>query len=191
MAFAPLQEHFSFRDSKGNVARVSMYAYSDNAGVTFPRLSYEDMTIILGDILTLTNAVVVSTVGPLTTPTGPLVYGAAIEFSSVFDKAVFVFQDTDGIQHGYQIPAPLSTIFAADFETIDNTNANVKQFIADMTNTAYNGTNPNVNMFEAVHSRSGLALSKYVGGYRRRAKMTRRTTLKILTPSLSAGLPEE
>jgi len=75
------------------------------------------------------------------------------------DKATFTFLDSAGKYHSYRVPAPKESIFQADRETVDLTNADVTAFAAYVTGNFI--------------SQTGASLVSLVGGKRIRLKSGR------------------
>lgn len=96
-------------------------------------------------------------------------YGTAAVFQSVEDKAVLVFQDGQGALSRFQLPAPKAAVFLADGETVDVVGA-ASAFIISMETFCY-GRDTDT---------SPLA---FVGGYRLRRKIIRRTNIWTTNPA--------
>lgn len=178
-------QSFTFYDAKQQRAGMRMYT---NAATN--ALETSDMAAISTDLGALSNTSLVAGTsvrsnGPATSNAAPVTPGSTSNYQDVADKAVFVFQDTSGALHKYQVPCPKSTIFLADQETIDFTNAAVKQFVADMTATTFSGTAATTSA--ATTSRNAVALVASVGGYRRRGKSPRKFNIYTRNSILTGG----
>src|SRR5215469_8761456 len=126
MAVHAQKQSLTYRDAKGNTARYSFFV---DGGTTANAASSAAGTVIAA-IAPLTNAVLQSAVGPSLVVQQEVVYGTNATFASVEDKAVFTFQTATGDIHRTQIPAPVSSIFLADGETVDPANTAVVTYVA-------------------------------------------------------------
>lgn len=178
------RQSFSYRDNKGNVARVTMFASIQGTAVA---TDVRTLMVSIGGLITpLTWAALQSANGPWS-EYGVAQYGAHNSggaYESVIDKAVLVFQDAAGTLHRYEIPAPKVSIFKADKITVDPANTDVAALIAAMSGTP--GTNS-----AFVTSRSGNFLANYMGGFYKARKIRRRLNVLVLQPDLTASLPAE
>jgi hypothetical protein len=177
-------QSYTFYDAKQQSARVSIYvnragtiAQQEADGVEFGVA----MAGLSNTSLDLSGSVRAK--GPYTSTPTPVSPGTAATYQDVADKAMFFFTDAQGQLHRYQIPCPLASIFLADAETVDFTNAAVKQFVADFTHTTFGGTAPIAS--NAVVSRNGAVLTAAVGGQRRRGKTPRRFSIYTRNPTLT------
>lgn len=179
-----LAQTFTFYDAKQQLARMKVYI-ADQAFAT-AATDGENIANTLAPLSNSSQAAggVVRSNGPFTSNAVPVSPGTAATYEDVADKAVFVFQDAFGGLHRYQVPCPKTAIFLADQETIDFTNALVKQFVANVTNTTFAGTAP-VGMTNALVSREDVPLTAAVGGYRRRGKTPRKFNIFTRNPALS------
>jgi len=178
---------YTFYDAKQQSAQLRLFI-ADDSGSTLH--DYTDGFNIGVDLAALSNSSVagdgaIRGHGAYTSDPNPVSPGAASTYLDVADKAVFVFQDSVGTLHKYQVPNPKSTIFLADQETIDFTVTAVKQFVADMTHATFSGTAPTVSSTNPVVSRSAVPLASSVGGYRRRGKTPRKFNIFTRNPALS------
>jgi hypothetical protein len=64
-------------------------------------------------------------------------YGTAANYLDVEDKMEMVFVDVNGNLHRYQVPAPLTTDFLADQETMNGADTNVSAIITDLQTFGY------------------------------------------------------
>jgi len=168
---AGLAEAVTFRDAKGNTARVSFFVDSGGTAIT----QHAAAAAVITAMEALSNAIVQAYKGPATNPSIAVVYGANATFASIEDKAIFTFLTADGSTHRYQIPAPLEAIFLADGETVDPSNTAVTAFTsAVVANTV---------------GRTGTAITFGAFGTRIRRKMRRRINIFTKDPSLSG--PDE
>lgn len=118
----------TFRDAKGNTSKITFFvdgSVSANAAATA-------MSNVLAATTPLTNAVLQSATGPFLVAQQEVVYGTNSTYATIEDKAVFTFQTATGALHRPQIPAPKAALFQADGETIDNSNALVIAYVAEI-----------------------------------------------------------
>lgn len=181
------REVYTFYDAKQQSAKLSLYVASDGV-VADPA---DDAAFIGIDLGNLSNSSTVTggggnTIrahGPFTTNPQKVTAGSTSNYQDIADKAEFFFADVNGGLHRYLVPAPKSTIFLADQETVDFTQAPVKQFVADMTASTFSGTvNNTVN---PVVTRNAVPLSAAVGGLRRRGPTPRKFNIYTRNPTLS------
>jgi hypothetical protein len=158
---------FTYRDDKGNVARVSMFVTAADLAAAAAA-----MTTLQPLQTALSNCVLVNAKGPYTTSPAAAGYGANAEYETVEDKAVMTFVTASGALHRYQIPAPKSALFLADGETIDPANATVAAYTAGV-------------IAQLVSSRDGSDITAYIGGVRIRRKLQKRTNIYTLAPNLT------
>lgn len=161
MAATIAQVVYTARDNRGRTRTLKTYvAYTTGATDT--------LETVAGGLLPLiqacSNAAWKLNIGTPST----LAYGATAQFDSVVDKAMMVFQDTNGNLHRYNIVAPLLSIFKTDQVTVDPANVNVSAF------TAY--------MIANARSRDQVLLGTFVGGVRRTGKLPKRLNIFILEP---------
>lgn len=151
----------TFRDAKNQTSTMHYFAgAADAATAATAALSIE------GAVAPLTNATVRSGDNSALAPQA----GTAAALEDVEDKANFVFQSTFGSIHRYSVAAPKLSIFLADEETIDYTNADVAAFV-----TAFTG---------AAATRDGQGLSS-VGGSRDRVRLQRKFNVRTRNPTLT------
>jgi hypothetical protein len=159
-------ESTTWRDVKGNTARIRWYVDStltDSA-------AHSAASAVINAITAITNSAFQSAAGPATSVAGPAVYGTAAQFTTVEDKAVMTFTAADGALHRYQIPAPKVSMFEVDQETVNATDTNTAAYItAALANQV---------------TRSGAALTAFVGGIRIRRKLHRKLSIYTLVPEL-------
>lgn len=176
-------QFITYRDAKGNTARVSFYL-DDNGGD-----NNSDATLvesIITAINAISNAAYQSASGAVS-HFGVVQYGAsAVEYQPIQTKAVLTYQDVAGGLHRLQIPSPKSTIFLADLETVNPANAGIIALNALMASTTVPSTGT-----AFVSSRSGLLISNYMGGVLKSTKLRRKLTTFVLTPTLTPSEPAE
>jgi hypothetical protein len=192
-AASPRREVYTFCDVKYNKAKTTFYmpptlsaANASDQGASLARDLFAMQTgrgVFEDDGTTP----VVRCHGPYTTQNQPWETGVNSDgdYRSVEDKAVMVFGDANGGIHRFQIAGPEASIFYPDQETVDPTQAVVSQFIADVLNSTYNGFSPQTTVHAAFVGNSGIALTYWIGGYRRRAKQQRKLTIFTLDPMLT------
>ena len=183
MASVPWKQSVTFRDSKNQTATVSWWTVYDTT--TSRDIIGADADAKVAALAALSNCVIASSHGAHNAEPGPVVSGANAVYENVEDKAVFTFQTAAGEIHRYQVPAPKTAIFQADGETVDFSNALVKLFVADWTNTTFSGTAPDASNLLAVSSRGGLVLTVSNGGSRRRVKIERKFNTFTRNPALT------
>jgi hypothetical protein len=105
-----------------------------------------------------------------------VVYGASGNFDDAEDSAVLNFQTVNGGLAKISVPAPKSTIFLADNQTIDPANASVSAF----TVALIGGTN---GFFGAT--KTGAVMNLFVGGLRVRRRTRRKLNIFVKNPQLS------
>lgn len=158
-------EHLTYRDCKGNTARMTFYTSQTTEGAA---------TTAFGNIVTgiagITNAALQSALGAYEISPQAVLYGTTDEFKTVEDKAVFTFQTAAGDIHRFQVPCPKSSIFLADGETVDATNTNVVAFTSAVVAGASN--------------RSGTGIVFGGFGIRRRTKPRRKLNIFVKSPGL-------
>jgi hypothetical protein len=111
----------------------------------------------------------------------PVAYGASgVVYQNAWQQAQMEFQDSSGGIHRYRIPAPLVAIFDTDRLTVlnDGTQAAVVAYVAAMKTAS--GT-------AFVSSRSGQALTKFIGGILVEGRQPRRFNAFIKSSHLVAG----
>ena len=181
-----LPQSYGYRDARGMTAQVRILL---DATATVAQAEQNGANIRV-DINALTNAAPQGAHGPYTENVRNVNYGAAGGFQDAADKAVFFFQDGAGRLHKYQIPAPISSMFLVDQETIDPSNAGVKQFVADMLNVTFNGTAPTTGQTKSAVTANGSPLITFLGGERTRQKLSRKANIFTLGPTETVDEPE-
>jgi|SRR5215472_1068307 len=192
-----VKQTYTIRDHKGNNARMVVYlssSYSPTTGnAAATALGADIYAMQTGNTVLQPDGITANVrgLGYYTTYAQPWegVFNSSGDYLTVEDKAVFVFQDTAGAIHRYQVPAPLHTMFFADQETIDPSQTVVKQFVADMLQITFGGTAPNAATLHPIESAAGTALGSFVGGFRLRKKMQRKVNIFTKDPTL--GIPAE
>lgn len=164
---ATFPEAFTYRDDKGNIARVSVYVTD-----TTLALSATDMSNLSALITPITNAVLTNAKGPFTTSPAAVGYGANADYEACEDKAVLTFVTSTGALHRYQVPAPKAAIFLADGETVDAANTDVAALVAGV-------------IANKVSSRDGALITAFIGGTRARRKLNRRLNIYTKNPQLT------
>jgi hypothetical protein len=156
-----------FVDCRGFRARTTFYLDYTNMATSalgahslFPRIA------------TMSNANYQSGGGLLYGDNLPVQYGSNDVYSSVEDKAVFIFGDASGQCHKMELPAPSSLLFLPDGETLDIDNADVTSF----TELAF---------IYNICGRSGSHWTSLIGGYRTRRRNQRKLSVYIKNPSLT------
>lgn len=164
---AALRLALRFRDAKGNVSRMS-FLYGDATGAAI----LTDQDTLKGHLAAITNCSVQEVSGPLRT----VVYGTNAEFPTVEDKAVLVFSDTQGSRHSFQVPAPKTSVFESDGETVNSANAGVAAVITDINTFVYG-------------FQTDTAPLVYTGGYRLRRKTHRKVNINVKSANLDEPNP--
>jgi hypothetical protein len=187
------KQTFTIRDHKAFTAKMVFYispsytaAQIGNAAEALDQDIYAMQTG--NSVLDPSGAIaLVKAHGPFTTQAQPWTnaFNSTGDYKAVEDKAVFVFQDQAGVVHRYQLPCPLASIFMADQQTIDVSQAVVKQFLADMLFQTIGGTAPGANTLHPIVSASNYPLMSFVGGYRLMRKMQRKFNIFTLNPALN------
>lgn len=155
---------FIFRDAKSNIAKTKMWIAQTAANFE------PTAATLVADLQAISNANVSSSIDNAAAPTN----GTAATYLDVEDKAVLVFQDFYGAQHRFQVPAPKSTIFLADQETVDPTNSAVLTLINDMSSGGV-----------GVTTRQGITLTGMLGGFRARRHLHRKVNINTKNPALT------
>jgi len=185
MANSARLQTVTFRDSKRYPAKTSFYVVNTGA-LTAVQLQTNAGNII-NDITALTNAAFQSSAGPSTSvPTAP-VTGAQATYETAEDKLQMVFTTATGVIHRYDIPAPLAVVFLNDGETVDNTSALVKQYIADMLNQTYLAVPVSAGQTAGACSRNAEVLSAFIGGIRVRKRLQRKQSILSVSPQGGEG----
>jgi hypothetical protein len=194
------RQSYTFRDRKANTAKMSIWLPTQlndlSATLSAAQLAAEGVVYGLdlyalqgGDTqFELDGATpTLKAIGPYTTPEQPWqnVFNSAGDYLNVEDKGLFVFQDAAGFLHRFQVPIINASNFLADGETIDQTNGAVKHFVADMLKATFGGTAPSASIVATAVSQAGVQLVKFIGGYRIRRRLHRKTNIFTRNPSLS------
>jgi hypothetical protein len=152
---------YSFRDAKGQVARMRVLIGGASAGAV-ETASQGFKT----EIQATTNAFVW-----LPNQDGPLrTYGTAANYQDVEDKMILTFHDPAGYLHRYQVAAPLLTDFLTDQETVNSADANVSSLLGAFAGNIYGRP-------------TDTAALVYIGGVRIRRKLIRRFNILTLNPA--------
>jgi hypothetical protein len=170
---ATFPQTVSYRDDKGQTAKVSMFVVNATAAGALAA-----GTAIVNAMDDLTNAANNGARGAYTSPPTTNTYGANATYESIEDKAVLTFQTSTGALHRYQIPAPLEGIFEADGETVKtpDSGGDAQQVLLDTFVAAMVGD---------AASRDGVLLASYIGGIRIRRKFQRKFNIFTQNPSLT------
>jgi redox-sensitive bicupin YhaK (pirin superfamily) len=160
----------TFRDDKGQTASVRWYVTAATQAD-----AATDAAAQVGFMAALSNAAVQSVRGASNMSPAAVVYGTNADYEDIEDKASFVFETAAGSIHRYQIPAPKASIFLADGETIDFTNAAVATFVSNWIGL---GPGP-------TSDRDGNGLAVSVGGTRTRVRQQRRFSTITRNPTLT------
>jgi hypothetical protein len=163
---AVAKQSYTFRDSKGNTARISFFVSGANATAQATAANNVFVTIT-----PLTNAAFQSSSGPETAVPTEVVYGTSATYENAEDKAVFTFQTAAGGIHRYQIPAPIAGMFLADGETVDNSNVAVTAFVSAV--------------IANVVDRNGNPVAFGANGVRARRKLHRKLSIFTKNPTLT------
>lgn len=156
-----------WRDAKGNTATTRYYVASGGTLTTQNTAALA----IYNAMVPLTNASAQALHGPANAPATEVIYGTNAEFPTVEDKVVFTFQSANGSIHRYQIPAPKSSIFLADGETVDPANTDVVAYTSAVVANAF--------------SRDDIAVTFGGFGIRKRVKLRRKLTIFTKDPTLT------
>lgn len=175
-----LSETVSYRDARGQLGRTSFFLDSRNTPIEGYTAQF-----IANDISALSNAAFQSAKGPWTSDAAAVVYGTTEEFPDVEDKAILTFSTATGALHKISVPAPVSTMFYVDGETVDIEDPAVQQLVADVTFTTYMGTPPTTGVAYALVSRDGNPLTMFIGGQRVRRRFQRKLTIYTKDPTES------
>ena len=160
-----------YKDAKGQTGAFRFYVTAANPA---------DLVAVEQGVQTataaITNALLFSIPGGWDglEATGEL--GNTGTYQDITLKANMTFVDTNGAIHRYQIPAPKLAIFEADGVTVDGDQTDVAAWVTAML-FAYAGPSN-------VCSRSGHALSNFVGGTLLKRKQRRRLNIFIEDPQL-------
>lgn len=163
---AAVVEILTWRDAKGNTARTKFYVNGTTltADDTAARAVFNAMTPI-------SNAHLQAAVGAATISPTEVIYGTNADFPSIEDKAVFTFQTAAGAIHRLSVPAPISSIFLADGETVDQTNTAVVTFTSAVVANCV--------------SQGDQAIAFGGFGIRKRVKNRRKLNMFIKDPTLT------
>lgn len=177
-----LRYFVTVRDAKGWTGRTGVWiTYDAGDPANFQDVATCAATL-RNAILGLSNAAFQSDGGASGDSSAiPAAYGAAgVEYQEAWQHAVMTFEDSAGNVHRYRIPAPKVAIFDTDKTTVlnDGTQALVVAYVNAMKNAS--GT-------AFVSSRSGLALTKFIGGIEVGGKQPRRFNGLIKSSHLVAG----
>lgn len=159
-----------FRDARGQVGRLRYYI-NVGGGTLAHSVALSDA--IRSQLVLLTNAALVSSVGLDGNVLNPNQYGANAEYPNVEDKARLSFIMSNNTLSHMDIPAPKLSMFLVDGETVDP--AQVAALTAALAVTGAGGEFPS--------TKNGAAYIAFVGGMRRRARFQRKMTIWTLNPA--------
>lgn len=159
-------ETITYRDVKGQTAKTSFFVSEAT-----PAAALTAAQAIVNAFDALTNGARQNAKGAYTTPPSPVGYGANAVFKDIEDKAVLTFTTASGAIHRYQVPAPVASLFLADEETVDSSNADIATLFAAMSGVA--------------SSRDGSLINAFIGGIRIRRRFQRRFNIFTKDPTLS------
>lgn len=158
------KQSYSWRDAKGQVARTSFV-------VLFDGVAFADAESSAGGVraalVALSNAALAGRNGFDAQVTVPS-YGAVAVYEDVEDKASFTFIASDGTLHRLSVPAPKSTIFLADGQTVDTTNA-----LVTALQTAFNVATGASGARVGTRALATFSATSLIGGIRLRRKTQR------------------
>jgi hypothetical protein len=160
---AALHKSFGFRDAKGNTSRMRVLL-----GAADVATIYTNTNTMATHLAAVSNASISTSEQAII----PHTLGTSAEYDTCEDGAVLTFSDPAGQLHRYKVPAPKSTMFSADQETVDSSVVAVSNLIGDFTSGAYGRS-------------TDTAALTYVGGIRVRAKMKRKYTIWSRNPALT------
>lgn len=165
---------FTFRDSRGHVGRVGGY-YRYNSGSTTEGDAIATVQALGPLIHACSNAALVGGFGLGSEVLNPQQYGSTSAYSNAEDKATIrLLTATFGLA-SFSIPAPKSTQFQADQETVNPAATAMAALISALTVADASGG--------FVSDKAGSALTFYVAGVRRRLPFQRKITIWTLNPA--------
>lgn len=162
---AGISTTLSFRDRIGRIGRVRYFVAQGT-----PANEFTQAGAIATAIESLTSGQLAAAHGAYNIPPAAVIYGGGGTFETVEDKAVLTFQTAAGSIHRLSVPAPLSTIFLGDGQSVDPTNAAVVALVGAMLGIASDA--------------AGNPLTTYVSGTRTRRKLIRKINVFSLSPTL-------
>lgn len=162
---ATLPVTFSFRDSKGQIAKLRVIV-----GAATVSAAYTNIVALGALVAATTNASVYSNLD--SNRNDKITYGTTASYPDVEDKAVMTYRDAVGQFHRFQIAAPKAVSFLTDGETVDSTETNIAAL-----NTAFN-----TYVYGFLTDTAPLT---FVGGTRVRRKAIRRFNIWTRNPALS------
>jgi len=170
------QHSLGYVDAKGNQTRMRFYISHDTVanGVAV----YDDFASAIN---ALTNGLNFSNPGFGGAPTVSGEYGAADQFESVTDQAVFTAIDAAGQIHRFMVPAPKAAIFLADLLTVNMANAAVGDYTDIITNAG--------SAASFISTRSGQGFASVPAGLR--IKRPNRRRVSVFTKSSNLDEPAE
>lgn len=181
MAIVISKVGFTFRDARGDTGRVGWYyRYTDTSTPGGDALLTAQA---LGPLVhACSNAALIGGFGLGSEVLSPDQYGApASEYQTVADKARIIMLATDLTQHSFEIPAPKSSQFQADQETVNPAATEMSALLAALIAVDASGG--------FVSTKAGASYIGFVAGMRVRRPASRKRTIWSLTPSL--GGPDE
>lgn len=181
MAVVVSKVGFTFRDARGDIGKVGWYyRYTDTATPGGDALLTAQA---LGPLAhACSNAAYIGGFGLGSEVLNPDQYGApASEYQTVADKARVIMLANDFTLHSFEIPAPKSTQFQADQETVNPAAAAMSALLAALIAVDASGG--------FVSTKTGSGYIGFVAGMRVRTRASRKRTIWSLTPLL--GGPDE
>jgi hypothetical protein len=106
-------------------------------------------------------------------------YGASDNYDDAEDSAVFSFVTTQGTVAKISIPAPKSTIFLADNQTVNPANAAVAAFVTELL------TPSDYAAGSIASAKSGAAFVSFLGALRVRKRTRRKLNIFVKNPQLT------
>lgn len=171
---------FVGRTIKGWVVKVRIcwtVTAAEAATATFGETVAQNVAAILPYINALSDATFAGLGGASLVQ--DLAYGASGAVDNAEDSAVFAFQTANGSVAKISIPAPKEGIFLADNQTVDPANSDVVNFVTQLLQTASWSGNG------VAATKSGAALSTFIGGLRVRRRTRRKLNIFVKNPGLT------
>lgn len=162
---ATLPVTYSFRDSKGQIAKMKVIVGAATVAACFTNLG-----TLENHLRAISNAAMWDSLD--SNKSDKEVYGTTAQYADVEDKAVLTYKDAVGGLHRFQVAAPKSAIFLADGETVDSSQTDVAAVNTDMNTFVY-------GFF------TDTAPLTFVGGTRVRRKAIRRFNIWTKNPALT------
>lgn len=179
MAVVIQRSTFGYRDARGHLGKVGVYASWDSAVAGSEAAAAGLTNAVRNAITALTNGALASTTGLLGRIPVSGVYGTAAQYLPAEDKLVLTMQASDGTLHRFRIPSPLVSAFLADQESAKG--SSLATLVAALTAA------PVTSAF--ICTAAGATFSVSLGGIYQRAKFQRKLT--IYGKSANLDEPEE